>query len=326
MTHDAFEQRLRETLARRGSIAASPALRDRVLGVATSPVRRTFGGRWERVGATLILAAAAVAIIAFLIRPLAPLSSAITGAPNATPVVGIHPGDGLLSPGFHLETLLLAAIVIAAIIGAARQVISKAIPGWLRGSIVVGLVVLAVVAGRLSTSTGLGSQGSYTPGLGYDTSTATAAHASRFLPGSRSPFSFGLAVWNDGSLPLTLKGLARPDAPQYQLALVAAGSYGAPGIWDGSMSADPTVLRPFEPVTLWPGDEAFIGVLGMTGDCVAGPGAATDGGLEIDDLPLVVDILGFEWVDHVRMDQGIELGSLRPCTGQGTGADPIAIP
>lgn len=325
---DPFEETLRDWLAGRAVVDASPSLRSRIAAVPMAPSssRRSAPRRWIMRLATASVVAAAVIAVGFWVLSLSnlmPLGPGASPLPTSPDAVGIRPGDGLALPTLRIEGWLLVAAVGVGLVFAARRAPRRWFPTWVRVLIVVTIVAGALAIGRLSTTVGVRSQGSWGPGLGWiGREDERFKGDTLYQPGPRSRFSFVIAIVNDGPVPVTVLGLARPDDDQYYAALVASGSQRVAVPWDGTIDPDPERVDPFRPVILWPGDMAAITVLGATGDCMAGLGDPSTGGTGYDSMPVVVGFLGFEWVDEVRLPSPAVITQLQGCQAQ----DPIEIP
>jgi hypothetical protein len=324
MTDDVFERRLRETLAKRASVDASPVLRVRVLGVATSPDRRGIVGSRDRVGPTLVLAAAAALIVTFLLRPVAPFPPAITGAPEATLVPGIHPGDGLATPRFGGEFLVIcgALAVLAFVIGWLLR--ARLRSPRRRGAVVVVVAVLVGAVAQVAGSVTVAPGSVFSGGLGWRGDVDLAPPEGVYFPGSNGQLTFGLAITNPGRVPITLKGLGRPAGEDYETALVGLGrSVTAVDLSDGNtLVTDPGKLAPFEPVTLAPGEETWVVVLGATGACILSPGEPYEGASGQTEIPVVLDEFGYEWTERLTLPETVWVAIKLGCVAQA----PVPIP
>jgi hypothetical protein len=115
--------------------------------------------------------------------------------------------------------------------------------------------------------------------------------------------AYGTEIRNGGLLPVTIDGLT-PGQGGGLLTDLRLGLLRDPGMLDiGDAS-----LRPFEPVTLGPGDSTFIAVVGRFVDCRTAidhfsPGA----GVHVQELWLDVHILGLPRVAHVPLRLIFEL-------------------
>ncbi len=321
MTDDELEQRLREALARRAATSADAALRARVLDVTTPSVARHATVPWEGVAAAVAVAVAAVLVLTFLLRPIVPGPA---GRPAPAPHTGLVPGDGLAGPTLGLGFLLLCGVVVVVGVGIVWRLRTVLRTGPARGAALVAIVVLIAVARSYGDSIALGEGSVFVEGLGWQQTVPNGPTEAAYFPGDGGTFSFGMAIANTGPVSITIKGLARPDSPQFNVALVGLGRSPTPlDLSNGNeLVVDPSKLVPFEPVTLAPGEETFITVLGQAGSCALAPGDAYEVWQGPAEVPLVVEVAGYEWIDAVPTFEPVKIAMRKGCGD----TEPIPVP
>jgi hypothetical protein len=258
------------------------------------------------------------------------LGPGILGSPATPPAAPstLMPGDGFATPSVALTFWIVAILVVAVMAAAVRMVRKRHLPRWAEW-IVVAVVTLVVLSalGRSTTGSALLDDGSFVPGPGWVESTSTTqgfnevTRDGAFMTGPDGSFSFGIALRNDGSLPVTIHGLAKgpttggtTEDGYLGPTIDALGSLEPGQTWSGELVPGPEGVAPFTPVTLWPGQSVGLSVLGSGGPCAAPPGDAPWGAsFGFPSIPLVLDVAGFGYVEEVPITE-VAIAATDVCT------------
>ncbi len=224
-------------------------------------------------------------------------------------------GTGRAVPGVSILPFVLIAIAIGSLAVYARQgrwlrrigvVILVAVVGWALSGVVDQTVPSPLVRDRGWVS-GEASEVDY--GLN-----GLMEHATyRLSPGE--PFIIATKIRNPGALPLTILGLDGDRTTQpnpYVGSIVSLGWVVQPT--DGPithLSADPADASASWPVTLAPGEELAITVIGRAGPC-ADPAGTADSVL--NSIDLAYRALGVRRTATVHLPATLLLSSKSPCT------------
>jgi hypothetical protein len=151
---------------------------------------------------------------------------------------------------------------------------------------VMGLLAFGVAAAWLMPPLAAGSSGvaQGPPGSGSTIGEDDVATIV-FVPDGR--VAFGVEVRNATFLPVTIVGLRGVDDDSLQL--VGATAVLGDGVVVG---LDTAHTRPFEAVSLAPGETTLVGIAGNFPDCANAHTWATGAGIQVDRLWLAVNIAG----------------------------------
>ena len=225
-------------------------------------------------------------------------------------------GMGRAVPGVSILPFVLMAIAIGSLAAYARQgrwlrrigvVILVALVGWSL-SVVVGQTVPSSFDRDRAWVTGEGGEVSYA-------SEGISEYVTyRLSPGES--FTIATKIRNPGALPLTILGLDADGTTQpnpYVGSIVSLGWVVQPT--DGPityLSARPEDASTSWPVTLGPGEELAIAVVGRAGPCADPAGVVNNGPLGSVDL--AYRSLGVRRTAEVPLPATLFLTSKSPCT------------
>lgn len=290
----------------------SPVDRSLDVGAAPAPVpwaARAWGTWSDRRLVFVSLAAMAGLGLVAVMDLLLPPSTSVRLDPGVD-------GMGRAIPGVGIAPFVLVAIAIGSLAAYARQ------GRWLRRIgivILVGLVgwALSVVVGQTVPSsldrdrgwvTGAGGEVSY----GLDGFMENVTY--RLAPGES--FAIATKIRNPGALPLTILGLdgERTTQPNpYVGSIVSLGWVVQPT--DGPityLSASPEDASASWPVTLGPGEELAITVVGRAGPCADPAGVVNT--VPLGHVDLAYRSLGVRRTAEVGLPPALFLTSKSPCT------------
>ncbi len=229
-------------------------------------------------------------------------------------------GIGVVRTGLSILPLVLVGISLAGLIAYARQGRWRRRVGILGLVLVVGWTMSVVVdhtrpeTPNMDTGWVAGDGGDVTWRGGNGLQEQVTY---RLVPGEA--FTFALKIGNPGVLPLTIRGLdeVRTSQPNpYVVSIVSAGWVVQPTD-DGAisiLSARPEDASVSWPVTLAPGDDLVIVILGRAGPC-ADPGGPPRG-LPLTHIDVAYRVLGFERTTEVGLPAILSFPEKDPCTVQ----------
>lgn len=239
------------------------------------------------------------------------------GSP-VVPLVVDAAAVGLASPRLPVlpgALIALAMVATLGLVGRRGRWSRVALLGLVVGAGLVGWV--AVAGARPAADP---DQRRWVAGLGH-------ASIERFGPGEWSsavtfhlqpgePFAFTTVVRNPGMLPITVLGLdgVQSTEPNPYVARIVGVGWGVQptrGRVD-TLSGRPADASGAWPVTLAPGEELAITVLGRGGPCADPDGIAA--GLPINWVRLTYRVAGIERTEPVGLPATILIGSRSPCT------------
>lgn len=241
-------------------------------------------------------------------------------APTSVRLDPTRDGIGLATPGLNILPLALLATALAGLVAYARRA------GWRRriGVLILVLVVgwatsIVVDAARPTTPDRdrgwvAGENGEVTwRGMGGLQEQVTFG----LEPGE--PFTFTATVRNPGLLPVTILGLDGAQATEpnsYVASVVGLGWVVQPTDGDriNYLSARPEDASASWPITLGPGEELAIVLLGRAGPC-AQPGG-TGSVLPLGHIDLAYRVLGFERSTQIGLPAVLSFPAKDPCTVQ----------
>jgi len=228
------------------------------------------------------------------------------------------PSLGLASPVLPVVPLALIATAVIALVMAARN------GGRLRRVALVGVVALVGLLGWWaidgSRPTGANDQRSWVAGLGagsVERGGAGVFDHQTYPLRPDEPFTLAMTIRNPGVLPLTILGLDGVQATQpnpYVASIVGLGTVDQPTD-DGTvqaLSARPEDASVAWPVTLSPGDELAIVLLGRAGPCAEPNGTGST--LPILWVQLTYRVLGIERSEPIGLPSVMWVPAKVTCT------------
>jgi hypothetical protein len=290
----------------------SPTLRVRLATVTSRPSESHLRDAAATVTAWAAVAAvAALALNAVLgqsgIRDIA--VPAQPGAPTgpAFPVEGAGIGVVVGVPWGHLALLGVAiGGSLVAFVLVRRTVVRLALVG--------GLAVVALVVAAIVTMDPLGPTSViWAPGEGFHDEVIDGSGANEptawFGVEADEPFTFGFGVRNDGSVPITVVGLADQEDPILNYRVVGLGLPLQP------LDVHFEDAVAFEPVVIEPGGVQFIVVAGRGGSCATPAIGQPDqrAGVGFSSLELVYSTFGWERTRRVGLGRTVMVGTAMDC-------------
>ena len=234
---------------------------------------------------------------------------------NHAPLDVTADGVGIVRVGLNLVPFALIGVALVGLI-------TYALRGrWRRRSAILLLVAVAgwtsfVVVGH-TTPTSPDAGRAWIAGDGGETKALNPIIQEvtyRLNPEER--FTFAMTIRNPGVLPLTILGLdgTRSTKPNpYIASIVGLGWVIQP--LDGAitaLSARPEDASSSWPVTIRPGEELAIILIGDAGPCASPEG--TGGGLPLMWIPVAYRVLGIEQTVEVGLPAILTFPALDPCT------------
>ncbi len=289
-------------------IAPETAVTGAATAASRGPADRLPWSGWsdQALVRVVLLAIAGLAILGVvdlaLPRSLAPLDVTADGV-------------GIARVGLNLVPFALIGVALVGLI-------TYALRGrWRRRSAIVLLVAVAgwtsvVIVGHTApTSPDKGR--AWVAGAGGETRVHSAIYQDvtyRLNPEER--FTFAMTIRNPGVLPLTILGLDRIRSTEpnpYIASIVGLGWVIQPV--DGAitaLSARPEDASSSWPVTIRPGEELAIVLIGDAGPCASPDG--TGGDLPLAWIPVAYRVLGIEQSVEVGLRAPLYFPALDPCT------------
>jgi hypothetical protein len=230
------------------------------------------------------------------------------------------PTIGLASPALPFVPLALMATAVIAMLVVARN------GGRARRVAIVGLIALVGLGGWWAIDGSRPAEGdhqrSWVAGVGAGSVERGGAGIGDFQTyplRPDEPFTLGMAVRNPGALPVTILGLDGVQSTQpnpYVASIVGLGTVDQPTD-DGTvqiLSAKPEDASVAWPLTLSPGDELAIVLLGRAGPC-AEPGG-TGSTLPIMWVQVTYRVLGIERSQPIGLPPTVWVPAKATCTVQ----------
>ena len=222
---------------------------------------------------------------------------------------------GLASPTLPFVPVTLLAIAVLALLLVARNGARR------RRLAIGGLMLLVGLGGWLALDGARPTPGSsWIAGVGagaIDRGGGGLFDAQTYPLQPEEPFTFGMTIRNGGALPMTILGLDRVQSTQpnpYVAAIVGVGSVEAPTEqgYVLTLSARPEDATVAWPLTLAPGHELGIVLLGRAGACAepGGPGS----NLPFLQVQLTHRVLGIERSEAVGLPVALFVPSKSTCT------------
>ena len=283
-----------------------------VVAQRTAPVAWTVAGpsavpgEWRLVAAAIAALAGVLALGAWdLVRPP---TAGVTMDVSAATV-------GLASPALPVVPLTLLATSVVAFLMVARS------GGWRRRVVVGALVVLVGLAGWFgldaSRPTAIGGWIAGRGAGGVERGGGGLFDAVTYPLQPGASFTFGMTVRNRGGLPLTILGLdgVQPTEPNPYVASIVGLGFVEQATDDGfvtTLSARPEDTTVAWPLTLAPGEEMAIVMLGRADQC-AEPGG-TGSGLPLLHVQLTYRVLGIERAESVGLPVALFVPAKTTCT------------
>jgi len=325
-TDPRWEEVLRSHLAHRDPGPAPESLRESLAGIAAN---RPAGGRVSAMLGVAVRALAAAGLVVVIVillgsrsRP-ADLRPVDPGGPVPAPELGLHPGDGVSPPGPELTGLTLSSVTFAIALFVWRRP-----RRWARPAAATLIVVLIAADGWALAAQQLRFGSAQAPGLGYLEVRAGGDFAfSRHIydGDATGRFSFAFTIRNDSPVEVRLRGLARSVAADLDLRGFGFAALGT-ATTDFTIDARPDLAVPFRPITIPPGEEAGVTVLGSVGRCSVKPGDVDEvGGWGLGTIPFEYDVLG--WTRTIEMILPYQISvSSEPACDRGGPWDPTPEP
>ena len=302
-----FERDLRAMLTARDLGPPRSELSDQIRVRLVTDRRRGLGRRIETLVAAVGLIAAAVVVAFILSRPIATGPGA-SPAPTLTPPYALAAGDGVVDaePPVAQAAIALMAIVALAAVALTRTRRQARIAVWLA---TLTAILVALSVGR---SDGLGFRnGMY--GVSPGRETGPQDDSMGVAVTGDQPFTLVLTVTNVSRLPLTVLGLQRPEVPEGASGPILTARFVGLGIQPPGTPDGAQTTR-FHPVTIGPGEELDLAVLGMAGACaVPSPGPDGSGGYALDTVPLVYEQLTIQHAEDFPIPLSVGIATSDPC-------------
>jgi hypothetical protein len=298
---------------------AGPPDSEREISASQPSLIETAGsGEPRRSSAVRDVAPLWIALLALGGIAVATIVDALRPADASTPLDVDRPTVGVVGPGAPVIPAVLASVALIALLAFALQ------GGWRRR---LGVGVAVVVVGL---SSWIGLETSRPAGRLEDISWASSPPAtdqSNQLDGLMETLTFDLApgetftlagvVGNPGVLPVTLLGLeeVRPTGANPDVASIVGLAWVPQPVDDGRvhlLSAVPGATSATWPVTLAPGEEAVIVVLGRAGPC-AEPGG-TGSVLPLTSYSMTYRALGIERSTAIGLPAAVVVPAKSTCT------------
>jgi hypothetical protein len=261
---------------------------------------------WAAVAAVAVLAVTAV---------LGPSGIRDSGGPTqpgapsgpAFPFDGAGIGVVVGVPWGHLALLGIGmAAALVALVFIRRTVVRVVLVG--------GLASVALVVAAIVTMDPLGPTSViWAPGEGFHDEVIDGSGANEptawFGVEADEPFTFGFGVRNDGSVPITVVGLADQEDPILNYRVVGLGLPLQP------LDVHFEDAVAFEPVVIEPGGVQFIVVAGRGGPCAAPAIDEPDqrAGVGFSSLELVYSTFGWERTRRVGLGRTVMVGTAMDC-------------
>lgn len=291
MTDDELDGDLRAMLARRdpGPVPAAltVAIREQIVAdrrPSRFPALRAWAG-----GAAAVGAIATVIVLAIVIGRPSDGGPGSSVAPDAQPPYAIQAGDGVVI-GEHVPVFqaLAALVVFAALLLVTLRTRGKSM-GIASALGCLGIALIALTIGKSDALVFRDGGYGVTPGR----SAPDAAPGLYVAVTGDQPFHLVVTITNGSQLPLELQGLVEPAVLRFgtdetsatlpRFVAIAA----LPGV-----DMDLSLAQPFRPVTIPPGAQLNVDVLGMAGTCaIPAAGPDGEGGIVMEHVGLVYEQL-----------------------------------
>jgi hypothetical protein len=284
------------------AVAAPTTGRSRV------PVRPAWAVRSDRTWILIAFAAIAGLAVVGVMDLFVPATTSVRLDPSLD-------GVGVRSATLSLVPITLVGVLLASLVAYARQ------GRWRRRFGVLGLVV--VVGWAMSVAVGDTMPVSRDRDRGWVSDGGEVAFTTgglmenvtyRLAPGE--PFTMATTIRNPGALPLTVLGLdgIRTSQPNPYIASIVSLGW-VPQPIEGSityLSANAEDASASWPVTLAPGEELAVVIVGRAGPCAEPQGIVTD--LPLTHLGLRYRVLGLERTTDVGLPAVVFVTGKSPCT------------